>query len=78
MRARRPGADGQVPRGHSESLAQLALQWVLRQPQVTSALVGASSVRQLDHNVTALEFPPLTDKELALIDENTTHRNQDR
>lgn len=56
-----------------QSLAQLALQWVLRQPAVTSALVGASSTWQLDHNVKALEFPPLTDAELALIDEHGVH-----
>lgn len=56
-----------------QSLAQLALQWVLRQPAVTSALVGASSTWQLDHNLEALEFPPLTDDELALIDEHGVH-----
>lgn len=56
-----------------QSLAQLALQWVLRQPDVTSALVGASSTWQLDHNIKALEFPPFTDDELALIDEHGVH-----
>ncbi|MGE0221290.1 aldo/keto reductase [Mycolicibacterium sp.] len=56
-----------------QSLAQLALQWVLRQPNVTSALVGASSTWQLDHNIKALEFPPFTDDELALIDEHGVH-----
>ena len=56
-----------------QSLAQLALQWVLRQPAVTSALVGASSTWQLDHNVKALEFAPLTAEELALIDEHGVH-----
>jgi len=56
-----------------QSLAQLALQWVLRQPQVTSALIGASSTWQLDHNVKALDFPPLTEAELALIDEHGVH-----
>ncbi|WP_433528208.1 aldo/keto reductase [Micromonospora sp. CA-263727] len=56
-----------------QSLAQLALQWVLRQPQVTSALIGASSTWQLDHNVRALDFPPLTEQELALIDEHGVH-----
>ncbi|SIR69521.1 aldo/keto reductase [Williamsia sterculiae] len=53
-----------------QSLAQLALQWVLRRPAVTSALVGASSTAQLDHNVRALDFAPLTDAELAIIDEH--------
>jgi len=56
-----------------QSLAQLALQWVLRRPEVTSALIGASSTTQLDHNVKALDFPPLTDRELALIDEHGVH-----
>lgn len=56
-----------------QSLAQLALQWVLRNPQVTSALVGASSTWQLDHNVKALEFPEFTDEELAVIDEHGVH-----
>jgi len=56
-----------------QSLAQLALQWVLRRPEVTSALIGASSTAQLDHNVKALDFAPLTDDELALIDEHGVH-----
>jgi L-glyceraldehyde 3-phosphate reductase len=55
-----------------QSLAQLALQWVLRRPEVTSALIGASSIWQLDHNVAALSHPPLTDAELTLIDELST------
>jgi L-glyceraldehyde 3-phosphate reductase len=49
------------------------LQWVLRNPNVTSALVGASSTWQLDHNVKALDFPAFTDEELALIDEHGVH-----
>lgn len=56
-----------------QSLAQLALQWVLRQPAVTSALVGASSTWQLDHNVQALSFPALTDDDLAVIEEFGVH-----
>ena len=56
-----------------QSLAQLALQWVLRQPEVTSALIGASSARQLDHNIKAAESPPLTEEELALIDQYGIH-----
>ncbi|MEE6167438.1 MULTISPECIES: aldo/keto reductase [unclassified Mycolicibacterium] len=56
-----------------QSLAQLALQWVLRRPAVTSALIGASSTWQLDHNVKALEFPELTADELAIIDEHGIH-----
>ncbi|MFJ7289706.1 aldo/keto reductase [Curtobacterium sp. NPDC098951] len=55
-----------VSRG--QTLAQLAITWVLRQPAVTSALVGASSVRQLDGTLDALEGAPLTDEELAAIE----------
>ncbi|MEB8340837.1 aldo/keto reductase [Streptomyces endophyticus] len=69
----RAGALDEIARERGQSLAQLALQWVLRQPQVTSALIGASSTWQLDHNVRALEFPPLTDEELALIDRHGIH-----
>jgi len=56
-----------------QSLAQLALQWVLRRPEVTSALIGASSTAQLDHNLRALQFPALGDDELALVDEHGVH-----
>jgi L-glyceraldehyde 3-phosphate reductase len=51
-----------------QKLAQLALQWALRDPRVTSAVIGASSVEQLDTNLDALSFPPLTDDERAEID----------
>ncbi|AVH95706.1 L-glyceraldehyde 3-phosphate reductase [Streptomyces sp. WAC00288] len=51
-----------------QSLAQLALSWVLRDPRMTSALIGASSVAQLEENVAALGGAPLTDGELAEID----------
>ncbi|MFI6472281.1 MULTISPECIES: L-glyceraldehyde 3-phosphate reductase [unclassified Streptomyces] len=51
-----------------QSLAQLALTWVLRDPRMTSALIGASSVRQLEENVAALAGPALTDAELKEID----------
>jgi L-glyceraldehyde 3-phosphate reductase len=53
-----------------QSLAQLALSWALRDERVTSVLVGASSVAQLESNVAALEGPPLTDVELAEIDKH--------
>jgi L-glyceraldehyde 3-phosphate reductase len=62
-----------IAESRGQSLAQLALQWVLRRPEVTSALIGASSTEQLDHNVRALTFPPLTENELALIDEYGIH-----
>lgn len=51
-----------------QSLAQLALNWVLRDGRMTSALIGASSVAQLEENVAALAGPPLTAEELREID----------
>lgn len=58
----------EIARGRGQSLAQLALTWVLRDPRVTSALIGASSVAQLEDNVAALTAPPLTDDEIAAIE----------
>ncbi|WP_406268463.1 L-glyceraldehyde 3-phosphate reductase [Actinacidiphila glaucinigra] len=52
-----------------QSLAQLALSWVLRDRRITSALIGASSVAQLEANVAAVGAAPLTAEELAQIDE---------
>ena len=54
--------------GRGQKLAQMALQWALRDRRVTSAVIGASSVDQLDTNLDALHGPPLTDEELAAID----------
>ncbi|WP_327353732.1 L-glyceraldehyde 3-phosphate reductase [Streptomyces sp. NBC_01304] len=51
-----------------QSLAQLALNWVLRDERMTSALIGASSVKQLEENVAALSGAKLTEAELAEID----------
>ncbi|MEU1615791.1 L-glyceraldehyde 3-phosphate reductase [Streptomyces sp. NPDC005722] len=52
-----------------QSLAQLALSWVLRDKRITSALIGASSVAQLEANVAAVGAAPLTAAELAEVDE---------
>jgi L-glyceraldehyde 3-phosphate reductase len=51
-----------------QSLAQLALSWALRDPRVTSVLIGASSVAQLEENLAAVEHTEFTDDELAAID----------
>jgi len=51
-----------------QTLAQLALVWALRDPRMTSLVIGASSVKQLDDNVAALEHPPLAPDELEEID----------
>jgi L-glyceraldehyde 3-phosphate reductase len=53
-----------------QSLAQMALAWVLRNERVTSALVGASSVKQLEANVATLDNLGFTDEELRAIDDD--------
>jgi L-glyceraldehyde 3-phosphate reductase len=58
----------EIAKSRGQSLAQLALTWALRDPRVTSALIGASSVKQLEDNVAALDAPALTDAEIAEID----------
>ena len=64
----RATALNEIARNRGQSLAQLALTWILRQPQITSALIGASSPAQLEQNVAALDFPALTDAEIAEIE----------
>jgi L-glyceraldehyde 3-phosphate reductase len=58
----------EIAASRGQSLAQLALSWVLRQPTVTSALIGASSVKQLEQNHAAITGQPLTQAELSEID----------
>ncbi len=55
-----------------QTLAQMALAWTLRDARVTSALIGASSVAQLEDNVAALERLDFTNDELAEIDRYAT------
>ena len=62
-----------IAEARGQSLAQLALLWVLRHSQVTSALIGASSVRQLDNSLDALDGPPLSHDELAAIEPHAVH-----
>jgi L-glyceraldehyde 3-phosphate reductase len=57
-----------IAKSRGQSLAQLALAWALRDKRVTSVLVGASSVEQLETNVAAVDNLELTDEELAAID----------
>jgi L-glyceraldehyde 3-phosphate reductase len=59
----------EIAQSRGQSLAQMAVSWVLRDQRVTSALVGASSVRQLDDTLTALDRLDFSDDELAAIDE---------
>jgi aryl-alcohol dehydrogenase-like predicted oxidoreductase len=58
----------EIAAGRGQSLAQLAIAWSLRDPRVSSALIGASSVSQLEQNVAALERSDFTEQELAEID----------
>jgi L-glyceraldehyde 3-phosphate reductase len=57
-----------IARGRGQSLAQMAIAWALRDSRVTSVLIGASSVAQLEQNVTALDHVEFTADELASID----------
>ncbi len=57
-----------IAEDRGQSLAQMALQWTLRDPVVVSALIGASRPEQLDENIAALNGPDFSDDELARID----------
>ena len=59
----------EIAEQRGQTLAQLALAWVLRDARVTSTLIGASSVRQLEDNVAATERLEITDDELAAIED---------
>ncbi|MFF9977537.1 L-glyceraldehyde 3-phosphate reductase [Streptomyces erythrochromogenes] len=65
---RRLAGLNEIASRRGQSLAQLALTWVLRDERMTSALIGASSVRQLEQNVAALAGAPLSEEELKEID----------
>ena len=58
----------EIAQRRSQTLAQLAIAWALRDPRVTSALLGASSVAQLEQNVAALQRLDFDEDELAEID----------
>ena len=58
----------EIAEGRGQTLAQMALTWVLRHPQVTSALIGASSVGQLEDSLQARDASPLTAEEIAAIE----------
>lgn len=57
-----------IAQRRGQSLAQLALAWALRDPRMTSLIIGASSVSQLEANLATLDSPDLTAEELAEID----------
>ena len=58
-----------------QTLAQMALSWILRRPEIASALIGASSVSQLEQNIAALSAQPLTEDEIAAIEPYATALN---
>ncbi len=58
----------EIAAGRGQTLAQLALTWLLRDSRVTSTLIGASSVGQLENNVQAAHAAPLTAEEIAAIE----------
>ena len=62
----------EVAERRGQSLAQMAIAWVLRDPRITSALLGASSVRQLEQNVAALDRLDFEPGELEEIDRYAT------
>jgi L-glyceraldehyde 3-phosphate reductase len=67
----------EIAESRGQSLAQLALAWALRDPRVTSLVIGASSVRQLEENVAALDSMDFSDDELTAIDEHAVDSGVD-
>jgi L-glyceraldehyde 3-phosphate reductase len=67
----------ELARSRGQSLAQLALSWALRDPRVTSVLIGASSVRQLEQNVAATARLDFTAEELSAIDQHAVDAGVD-
>ncbi|MFI9557818.1 L-glyceraldehyde 3-phosphate reductase [Nonomuraea endophytica] len=78
LSAERAERDRELARGlngiaeqRGQTLAQMALSWAMRDPRVTSVLIGASSVKQLEDNVACVNGPAFTEDELAQIDKLT-------
>ena len=65
---KRVRALNEIAKQRGQSLAQMAIAWVLRDKRVTSALIGARNVEQLDNSLDALKNLQFTDAELADID----------
>jgi L-glyceraldehyde 3-phosphate reductase len=59
---------GDLAAAHGMSLSHMAIQWSLRTPAITSSIIGARTVAQLDDSLAALQSPPLDDALLAAID----------
>ena len=67
----------EIAKSRGQTLAQLALAWVLRDRRITSTLIGASSVSQLENNVAAVSRLDFTDQELAQIDKHAVDSGVD-
>ncbi|MBE7698921.1 aldo/keto reductase [Oerskovia sp. Sa1BUA8] len=67
----------EVATGRGEPLSRTAIAWTLRDSRVTSVLVGARTVEQVDENLAALDSPPFSQDELAAIDAVTTEPGPD-
>jgi L-glyceraldehyde 3-phosphate reductase len=65
---KRVRALNEVAKGRGQSLAQMAIAWVLRDKRITSALIGARNVEQLDNSLDALNHIQFTDAEFSEID----------
>jgi L-glyceraldehyde 3-phosphate reductase len=63
----------EIAQARGQTLAQMALLWTLRNPAVTSALIGASSVKQLEDNIEAIHGPEFEPEELEAIDVFAVH-----
>jgi L-glyceraldehyde 3-phosphate reductase len=61
-----------IAKGRGQTLAQMAIAWILRDPRVTSTVVGASSVAQLEDSLGALERAAFSPDELVEIDRHAT------
>ncbi|MDB5449502.1 MAG: aldo/keto reductase [Phenylobacterium sp.] len=68
----RIGALNTIAQRRGQSLAQMAIAWTLRDPRVTSALIGARNVEQLEDSLSALNAPAFSAEELAEIDTHAT------
>ncbi|MFG1709585.1 L-glyceraldehyde 3-phosphate reductase [Nonomuraea sp. M3C6] len=68
----------EIAKTRGQTLAQMALSWTLRDPRVTSVLIGASSVKQLEDNVACVDGPDFTEDELQAIDKITGSASQAR
>ncbi len=66
---RRIRALNAIAQARGQTLAQLALAWILARPAITSVLIGASRVSQIEDNVAAIHSPPFSDGELQSIDD---------